>query len=246
MYSVVRCMRAEWRKSRHTPLMLLHILFPLAGAGVFAAYFRMSARNELANVTAFLEAVAIMLPFAIGMIVGMTVQLECGAGHFQWMLGTSSRLAIYVGKLLYLLLLGGGATVFCIVLFAGLYPVMPITFYLKPIVRLLFSMIPLYLISLITGFGLGKSVSVGLGIVGSLLAALMMTGMGDSIWKWIPWAWGIRFVDFCVFEVLYPEQFPRVYGELREGFIIMVICAVVLVTGSLIWMCRWEGTGENQ
>ena len=38
----------------------------------------------------------------------------------------------------------------------------------------------------------GKGASMGLGIAGSLIAALMITGLGDATWKYIPWAWGVR------------------------------------------------------
>ena len=36
--SIIRCFQVEWLKSRHTPLLLVHILFPVIGAGIFAGY----------------------------------------------------------------------------------------------------------------------------------------------------------------------------------------------------------------
>ena len=247
MISIIRCMKADWIKSKHTPLLLIHLLFPLIGAGAFAGYFHISGWSEITNAATFLETMAIVFPFIIGIIVGIVVQLENGAGHFQLMLGTvRSRTAVYIGKLIYLIMLAGFSTVFCILLFAMLYPVMPLSFYLKPLIMFLLSMIPLYLISLLVGFGLGKSVSMGIGIVGSLLSALLMTGLGDAIWKFIPWGWSIRFIDFCVLEYVDPVQFQYASHELRTGLSILVFSTVILVIGSLVWFHRWEGTRENE
>ena len=126
MFSIIRCFQAEWLKSRHTPLLLVHVLFPLIGAGVFAGYFHISGWSEMTNVTTFLEVLAIIFPFVIGIVVGMIVELENGAGHFQLILGTiRSRIAVYIGKLVYLIILATFATILCIFLFAVLYPVMP-------------------------------------------------------------------------------------------------------------------------
>ena len=138
MFSIIRCFQAEWLKSRHTPLLLVHVLFPLIGAGVFAGYFHISGWSEMTNVTTFLEVLAIIFPFVIGIVVGMIVELENGAGHFQLILGTiRSRIAVYIGKLVYLIVLATFATILCIFLFAVLYPVMPFSFYIKPLIMLI-------------------------------------------------------------------------------------------------------------
>ena len=88
--SIIRCFQVEWLKSRHTPLLLVHVLFPVIGAGVFAGYFHISGWNDVTNVTTFLEVLSIIFPFVIGIVVGMVVELENGAGHFQLILGTFS------------------------------------------------------------------------------------------------------------------------------------------------------------
>ncbi len=59
-------------------------------------------------------------------------------------------------------------------------------------------MLPIYLIHLFVGMSFGKGASMGLGIAGSLIAALMITGLGDATWKYIPWAWGVRAMDYTL------------------------------------------------
>ena len=240
MFSIIRCFQAEWLKSRHTPLLLVHVLFPLIGAGVFAGYVHISGWSEMTNVTTFLEVLAIIFPFVIGIVVGMIVELENGAGHFQLILGTiRSRIAVYIGKLVYLIVLATFATILCIFLFAVLYPVMPFSFYIKPLIMLILSVIPLYLISIPVGFSLGKSVSMGIGIVGSLLSALLVTGLGDFIWKFLPWGWGVRFMDYCVLRYVNEGQFHSNLPEFQLGFILMLFFTVVLFIISLVWFQRW-------
>ena len=247
MFSIIRCFQAEWLKSRHTPLLLVHVLFPLIGAGVFAGYFHISGWSEMTNVTTFLEVLAIIFPFVIGIVVGMIVELENGAGHFQLILGTiRSRIAVYIGKLVYLIVLATFATILCIFLFAVLYSVMPFSFYIKPLIMLILSVIPLYLISIPVGFSLGKSVSMGIGIVGSLLSALLVTGLGDFIWKFLPWGWGVRFMDYCVLRYVNEGQFHSNLPEFQLGFILMLFFTVVLFIISLVWFQRWEGAKENE
>lgn len=63
---------------------------------------------------------------------------------------------------------------------------------------MLITMLPIYLIHLFVGMSFGKGASMGLGIAGSLIAALMITGLGDATWKYIPWAWGVRAMDYTV------------------------------------------------
>lgn len=110
---------------------------------------------------------------------------------------------------------------------------------------LILSVIPLYLISIPVGFSLGKSVSMGIGIVGSLLSALLVTGLGDFIWKFLPWGWGVRFMDYCVLRYVNEGQFHSNLPEFQLGFILMLFFTVVLFIISLVWFQRWEGAKEG-
>ena len=111
---------------------------------------------------------------------------------------------------------------------------------------LILAVIPIYLISIFVGFSLGKSVAMGLGIVGSLLSALLVTGLGDFIWKFLPWGWSVRFMDYCVLQCVNERQFYSTFHEFQLGFICMLIFTVVLFIISLMWFQRWEGGKENE
>lgn len=242
MGSISRCIQADMLKSRHTLLWPIHFFVPVVGAFVFAGYFRMAGRTVINNVCAFLEMAAIVFPFLVGVIVAMVIALESEAGNFQIMLGTlRSRTIVYIGKLFFLLMLAAMSLVLCIGVFAILYPMLPFAFYVKPMGVLFVSIVPVYLISMLLGLKYGKSVSMGLGIVGSLVSALMMTGLGDFVWKFVPWAWGVRFVDFCILEYSSPQQFSQMFPECVSGVCIMLAVTVVLAGVSLVWFNTWDG-----
>lgn len=247
MRSIFKCICADMIKSKHTPLLLLHLLFPLIGSIMFVGYFHVSGWSESVNVSVFLETIAIVFPFFIGIVVGLMIQLEYQAGHFQLMLGTvKSRTSVYIGKCIYFMMLAAISITICITIFTILYPVMPLSFYLKVGLLLLLAVSPIYLLSLLLGLKFGKSVSMGLGIVGSLISALMLTGLGDSIWKVIPWAWGVRFMDYCILKQTSQQITIYIENEYYTAFFIMVTVIIVLLIISLLWFNYYEGGKGNE
>lgn len=242
MLMSVRCFLAEYQKFRHSPLLFMHLLIPISGALLFAAYFHGSVWSAVTKVSGYLEILAVAFPFLVGIIVGMAVQAEDQAGHFQLMLGTlPSKSAVYMGKLGFLL--SGG--IFAAALALGIFSVCcreaPTILYLKAGLLLILTMIPIYLIQLLVGLNFGKGASMGLGIAGSLISALMITGLGDHWWKWIPWAWGVRAMDYTVLAWNNPKMFWQLQKEFMTGMEISVACTVVLTIASLIWFYNWEG-----
>ena len=51
------------------------------------------------------------------------------------------------------------------------------------------SSVPLYLWKLILAFQFGKGVTIGAGIISGLISALMLTGLGDYVWKYVFVCW---------------------------------------------------------
>ncbi|HBG4837488.1 lantibiotic immunity ABC transporter MutG family permease subunit [Blautia producta] len=246
MSNFIRYIHAEMIKSKHSPILLIHLVFPLIGALVFAGYFHISGWKPEENVSAFLQTVAILFPFLIGIVVGLVIQLENQAGHFQQMLGDLHRCTIYISKIAYLLLLAAMSSILCFGIFYALYPVMPLDIYIKAFGYLLLSVFPIYLLSLLLGLMFGKSVTMGLGIVGSLIAALMLTGLGDNVWQFIPWAWGVRFMDYCIVKYTNPNILVYISSSFKMGVILIMSFTIVLAVFSLLWFNYWEGTNENE
>lgn len=245
MVSVFRCLKAEYQKCKHSILLYIHIMVPIMCAVVFAGYYHISIWEPTTKISAYLEVLAVAFPFLIGIIVGLVIQIENQAGRFQLLLGTiPSRTATYIGKLGFLIINALASMLLALGIFALLYRNAPVALYMKAGFLLLITVLPIYLLHLLVGMNFGKGASMGLGIAGSLVAALMITGLGDAVWKYIPWAWGVRAMDYIVLAWDSPHLFEQVSTDFFIGMIISVCCTICLLVISLIWFHSWEG-GKN-
>lgn len=67
-----------------------------------------------------------------------------------------------------------------------------IDFYLFASIIMLGSSIPMYILHLFLSFEFNKGVSIDLGIVEILVSALFLTGLENSIWKYVLASWPAR------------------------------------------------------
>jgi ABC-2 type transport system permease protein len=107
--------------------------------------------------------------------------------------------------------LGSYIVIFCICLFSNLF---------------------LYLLHVPIAFRFGSSISVLLGISGTILAGFFENAIGDKIWPIIPWEWGVRFLE-NYFGFSSTAVFPGIMS-------LIMITSIVLVL-SILWFSRWEG-----
>ncbi len=92
-----------------------------------------------------------------------------------------------------------------------------------------------------------KGVTTWLGIAESLLAAVMLTGLGDGIWIYIPAAWPPRFVTLVL-----PK--PATYGTMAVNYnqglyTAVIICIITTAAGALafgIWALKWDGIKSSE
>ena len=246
MVSVVRCWKAEYQKCKHSILLYMHSMNSDYMCGDFCgllSYIQMGTGNQNQ-----------CLSGSASRCVPVSDRHYCGPGcsdrksgralsAFCWE-QSHLALATYIGKLSFLMICAFGATFLALGTFAALYRDAPASLYLKAGILLLITMLPIYLIHLFVGMSFGKGASMGLGIAGSLIAALMITGLGDATWKYIPWAWGVRAMDYTVLAWDSPQLYAQVKTDFFSGMIISVCCTVCLLIASLVWFHGWEG-GKN-
>ena len=152
MVSVVRCWKAEYQKCKHSILLYMHSMIPIICAAIFAGYYHISRWELATKISAYLEVLAVAFPFLIGIIVGLVVQIENQAGHYQLLLGTiPSRTATYIGKLGFLMICAFGATFLALGTFAALYRDAPASLYLKAGILLLITMLPIVIYLILDG-----------------------------------------------------------------------------------------------
>jgi len=244
---MLRLLRAELLKTKRTPFLLTHLIVPIIISGIFLAYYTYSPWGFYDRVTAYLQAVACGFPIIIGLVCAMAAEQEANAGHFHEMLtATKIKVVAYLSKLLMLLLFSFGA----IILSFGIFSVGFIEllhedtfgyqFYFIAGCILFVSFAFLYILHFFVSFHFGKGASIGLGIVGSLIVALLLTGLGDGIWSFIPYGWGGHFVSLWEMKASGLDLSTVEIG-LQEGIIALACGTLLALVLSCLWFWKWEG-----
>ncbi len=249
MRTILRYIRADYIKTKHTPLRMAHIAVPCAMAAVFLVYYAVTPWNAYNKVQAYFQIMGLGYPFLIGTFCAIAAEQESYAGTFQVMLSSTDRKKAFLSKLLLLVLFGAFSTVLASVLFGTGYcfvlqqDIVKYSFYWVAAFVMLGDNIFLYIWHMFLALRAGKGISLGVGIAESLLSAVLLTGLGDSIWIFVPAAWASRMV--CSMMPAYStEELPLI--DYSKG---MWICAVVTAAAFvsyLIWGGRWDGTKGNE
>ena len=238
---LVRYLRADRKKLRHMAIGAAHLIMPVGAAVIFWLCYRYVPGERTQNLEAYYQVLGMGFPCLIGVFSALLAEQELSAGAFWNMLSAVERVPAFFSKLLLLVLYGAGA-----VLLASLPCGMGIylleggnaSFGFAAALLLLGSNLFCYVLHVILAFTMHEGVTVGVGMVESLLAALLLTGMGEGVWPLVPAAWGSRFVTLLL----------RASGSCAiidtECRIAVLVC-IGATLGSLVvfylWACCWEG-----
>lgn len=192
MRDLLRFTQSEFIKMRHTKLFWIHLLVPGAGAAAFLLYYTFAPWDAAAKVQAYVEALAVVYPFLAGLICSMSVELE-EEGNMQTFLIVSGRkCCAFIGKWLALNLSSLAACALAVLGFAAGYELMigqnpiPLRYYMVSTLLLWLGQTVLYSVYLFLSLKYAKAAALAAGILGTVLAALMLTGLGDGCWPIIP------------------------------------------------------------
>lgn len=239
-------LKSDLYKLGHSPLLLIHFLVPVVGIVLFVWYYSFSAWNELGKLSAYIQILSVSFPILIGIVTSILAESEQKAGGFQMLLSTSAPKYIpHITKLILLILFGTCSSLLALVGFSIGFSILGYTtfnllFYIKTAVLLLISVIPLYLLHYIISFIAGKGYSLGLGIIGSLLSALFLTGLGDGIWNFLPWGIAARFSETLLVSNLINIDFLHFNGIIQSMIFILIFSFLFLITLILLSE-KWEG-----
>ena len=201
------------------------------------------------KIIAFYQAIGAGLPVLVGIFTASVMEQEQNAGNFQNMLSLSKKGVTFISKLMLLLMLCLGSVLLTALIFgtgfgmisaSGSWSNSNIEIVKICVVAALLlwgSSVPLYLWQLILAFQFGKGVSIGAGIISGLISALMLTGLGDYVWKYVFVCWTGR-VPYTYLQ--------SVLGETSVGEWLSFIPGCVIFTGiSMVyyfwWVNHWEG-----
>ena len=183
----------------------------------------------------------------IGLISSLAVSQELQAGGYRELLGVSKyRRTTILSKLVVLILLASISVLLAIMLFAfGMTYVLkasgpPISYYVAVSAKLIVSSVLIYLLSIFCSMQFGRGASISLGIFGSLIAALMITGLGDKYWMYIPWGWGVRFCDITVLKWIKPDLYPLLKPQLITCYTSLLVFNLIALVLTFYWFKKYE------
>lgn len=241
-------LKSDFLKTKRLSIRMAHLFIPIVAAILFVAYYSYAPWNELKKISIYYQVLGMGVPFLIGLFCVMLSEQEQTAGSFQTMLMAPKKLIPFLAKLLLLLIFGLAALVLASVIFGIAFLVVlgndlvGIDFYLFASIIMLVSSIPLYILHLFLALEFNKGVSISLGIVESLVSALFLTGLGNSIWKYVPASWPARIST--TFLSVYNGD-TGASAELSGVFPICFVVTIGAMAFYVLWANHWQGAKNN-
>ncbi|MGO4987892.1 lantibiotic immunity ABC transporter MutG family permease subunit [Gallicola sp. Sow4_E12] len=230
---------------RHSSLIWMHILFPVLGIVMLGLYFFGGSREQA--ILDFTRILSIVYPFVIGIVCAVAVSLEEESGMYHRIFTfPGNRSVPYFVKLIYLLLAGLVSLTITIMGFVFLYSknhneaiFIPDLIFGVRVIWL--TAIPVYLIQYFLSYRFGNVFGISVGVIGTLIAALMETGLGDGIWMYSIWGAGNR-----ILTVNSLSDKMKVYfaGEINSCILFSIVISMVFVIGLWFFSQGFEGQKE--
>lgn len=232
---------------RHTALSRVHLILPAAGAAVFLGYYSVSKWDSAAKVQAYLQVVACVWPFLCGVLCGMAEEMEADCGYQNFFLLPGRKFQALLMKWLILFLAGFPACIIAVFGFAAVYRTFPdgtvygMAIYLGAAVVIWIGQAVVYLLHLVLAFLFGKGVSIEVGVMGSLSAFLMLTGLGDGIWMFFPWSWSGRSCSYLLLYMAGKSDGAVINPMIKTELGICAVIFAFLTAAAFLWFSGYEG-----
>jgi len=241
---LLSCLRSDLLKTKRLSIRTAHLLIPVATAAIFTAYYAFSPWGEYEKAALYVQVQGLALPVLIGLFCSQLSEQEQAAGGFYSLLTAPEKARPFLSKLIILLLFGMGALLMASLLFAPASVVLlkwcslSPGFYLAAPFVLFLGSVFLYILHLFLSFSFGRAVSVGLGLVESLVSALFLTDMGKFLWLYVPAAWPARMADVLLRACTGDASASALLRDMLPVCAAASLAALVLF---LLWASRWEG-----
>lgn len=246
-----RVLRADSLKMKGTIFFWIHIAMPIIGIVLFLSYYSFSKVDSISKVPVYIQALSMAFPLLISVVSSFVVEQESLAGNFTELLSTEyGKRKAFISKVCLLLICGFCSTIVAVVGFAAGFHFLlgqnelPLSFYVEISFVLFGCQIFMYLFHLFLNFRFSKGASIGVGVMECLLSALMLTGMGDVIWKYMPCAWGMRLSNSFFAYRLNLDSFHALPVDIQMGIVICICSTIIAFIMSLIWFSFYEGRKE--
>ncbi|GAA0068557.1 lantibiotic immunity ABC transporter MutG family permease subunit [Clostridium sardiniense] len=251
-----RKLHSDWIRTQHTAIRIIAYFTPIIYPILILWYGIYGKEKELWQMeiySTFYQGISILLPFIIGLLIAIIVQQEELCGDLRRLLSEPlPRAKVYISKLtMCILIISIDIILATLILLIGMGVILNIEniHYLQFIAGsalLIISILFLNGIHLLISFSLGFGSSIILGSIGSLIAALMGTGLGDFIWQFVPWAWPARLSCFPYMSIpeylnLYNGKLEYINKQLVTGLILSIALFIVISIIGIVWFKSFEG-----
>lgn len=258
MTEFIRAYKSNFKLNNKLSTWCIYILPWMLLSAIFLLFLIVSPSytSDYRGIFFFLQLCAILFPCFIALISSQLLSLDENAGSFQNMFCIlNSKVAVFCGKLCYLF------TVLFVSIVIGLtfFSIGYIKFLkaenfsfdlmLKFALVLLLSSIPICILHMFLSMRFGKSISIIVGIVEVILAAISEYLLLNLIWVFIPCSWAAYFYNVKVFESMYKgtklDQILYFLNNNKFGLNLslafIILTFVIFIVVSLIWFKHWEG-----
>lgn len=246
MKKVLYQIQSDKIKLSKTSFFILHLAIPVIGLLFFLGYLSITKAQLMSVTIGFLQLLSIIYPVIIALVTSVLCEQEIEAGGGFFILSVQSRARVLLSKIVFLLL---GSIFACGFLGIGYGLLAPIireeyTFTMSQLLMkmLIISGCSIFLYGLHLGIGLkfGRNVNFAISVMEVLLSALMLTGLGDTLWFFLPCAWGARLSSISMDNsIIQGNSLFITMQKTMPTFII--ITTLLLFLCLFLWFNRWEG-----
>lgn len=244
--------KSDFLKMKHTSYYLIHILIPILGAVMVLAYCKSSIVAAEGKVEGYFEVLSIVFPALIGIITSSVIKQEQLAGNYKEMIGSEyGRMRTLISKIIMVLTSGLMSLSLAIGLFAIGFKfilkenVLDIKFYIAEIFIIFICMIFTYIFHLLLSIEFGSGASITVGIFETLVAALMMTGLGEGVWHFVPCSWGARGSAYYMYSLINRDSLYKISSNINISIINVVAFTAIISVITFIRFKFYEGKIEN-
>lgn len=248
--NTVRKIFAEFYKMKHTFLPWLHILIPLGYSLFFFLAVRYTGIKQFAPsaiCAGYFDLMASGLPLLLGIITAKVVEQEETAGAFLALFSAyPTKKNAFLTKLAVLVIFCGISIALGIFSFPFLRNQLPFYLLWYLFFFLLGCSVILYSFHLMVAFQWGKGLTVGIGIVETLLSLLFTTGIGDALWYYFPCCWGARLCENGIGIYYDKININDYYLSIQKCMMIAFPLTIVFLVGCMLWSETFEGRKHDE
>lgn len=251
---LINLVRSEFLKMRHTSFYKIHICIPIIGAMIFLLYYGNSKTDLNFKINTYLEVLSIVFPVLVSIVTSQAFKEERDAGFYKEILSSQyGRTSCILSKMIMLFICGFSSLLIALSIYVlslkYIYnqTSLPLNFefYMKSAFIIFGCQIIIYIFHAWLNLRFNNGISMVIGTFESMLSALLMLGIGDNIWQWIPSGLNVRLNGYFILKNTSLAQFNRINDNISLGVRNSIIFTIISVIIFLYWFKNYDARIEN-